>query len=225
MRDFVKRIASKLPKRMQQQLKRRYFSYQIKKNTFVTDELEFSRLSQWVGEDDWVIDVGANIGHYTKRLSELVGRGGRVVAFEPIQDTFELLAANSALFKNNNITLINACASESTQVLGMQIPQFDTGLCNYYMAHLTEDSDADLQVLCFSIDSMFSTQPIKLVKIDAEGHDLSVLKGMDRVLRDSRPVLIIEDDLPEIERYLKDFGYESERLDGSHNKIFTSVQG
>jgi len=208
---------------MQQGLKRRYFSYQINKNVFETDELEYACLDRWVGVGDWVIDVGANIGHYTKRLSELVGTAGRVIAFEPIPDTFELLAANSALFKNNNVTLLNACASESTQMLGMQIPQFNTGLSNYYMAHLTESSEADLQVLCLAIDSLFSEQQIKLVKIDAEGHDLSVLKGMNKVLRSCRPVLIIEDDSSEIEHYLKGFGYQSERLDNSHNKIFTPV--
>ena len=223
MRDFVKSVASKLPKRMQQELKRRYFAYQIKKNKFETNELEYGCLNQWVGEDDWVIDVGANIGHYTKRLSELTGRGGRVIAFEPIPDTFELLAANSALFKNNNVTLVNACASDSTQMLGMEIPQFNTGLSNYYMAHLTESSAADLQVLCLAIDSLSLTQPIKLVKIDAEGHDLSVLKGMSYMLNEHHPVLIIEDDSSELEAYLKDFGYKSERLGNSHNKIFTQA--
>ncbi|MDX2502910.1 MAG: hypothetical protein QNL62_00330, partial [Gammaproteobacteria bacterium] len=87
MRDIVKRLASKLPKRIQQELKRRYFSYQIRNNKFETNEQEFACLDQWVGESDWVIDVGANIGHYTKRLSELVGGKGRVLAFEPIPDT------------------------------------------------------------------------------------------------------------------------------------------
>ncbi len=223
MRNFVKVVASKLPKRMQQELKRWYFSYQIKKNKFLTNELEYSCLGQWVGEDDWVIDVGANIGHYTKRLSELAGNGGRVIAFEPTPDTFELLAANSALFKNNNVTLINACASDSTQMLGMKIPQFNTGLSNYYMAHLTESSAADLQVLCLAIDSLALAQPIKLVKIDAEGHDLSVLKGMSRMLNECHPILIVEDDSSELETYLKDFGYKSNRLENSHNKIFTQV--
>lgn len=74
MRDFLKKIASKLPGRVQQEIKRIYFANQIGKNRFLTDEVEYDHLHEWVSDGDWVIDVGANIGHYTKKLSDLVGK-------------------------------------------------------------------------------------------------------------------------------------------------------
>ena len=137
MKKLLKRIASKLPKNLQQELKRLYFSHQIKNDTFITDEKELDKLHEWLSEGDWIIDVGANIGHYTKRFSELVGAKGRVIAFEPMTDTFELLSANVAKFANDNVSLFNVAASSSPSIQGMTLPKFDTGLDNYFMAKIT----------------------------------------------------------------------------------------
>lgn len=220
MKKVFKKLSSKLPKKYQQELKRLYFGRQIKKDIFISDEKEFSVLQKWVGKGDWVIDVGANIGHYTKRLSELVGESGRVIAFEPIPDTFELLSANMARLSFNNVSLFNIAASNSSSIQGMALPKFDTGLDNYFMAKITT-SNPSLEILCLSIDSLNLPQSISLVKIDAEGHDMSVLKGMESILRKDHPVLIIEEGSLEIEVYLKEFGYSSERINESHNKVFS----
>src|SRR5689334_11447094 len=111
MSDFLKRTAARLPNRWQQQLKRILFASQIRGGRFYTSEAEYALLSRLVSPGDWVLDIGANVGHYTVRFSELVHREGRVFAFEPVPETFELLAANTALAALNNITLINAAAS------------------------------------------------------------------------------------------------------------------
>ena len=96
LKDQFKRIASRLSPGTQNEMKRLQFAHQIRTNSFYTDEAEFSRLEEWVSEGDWVLGVGANIGHYTMKLSALVGPSGRVIAFEPVPATFELLAANAA---------------------------------------------------------------------------------------------------------------------------------
>ena len=60
---LLKKIASTIPLRFQQGLKRLYFAHHIKAGKFITKEPEFSQIGQWVSEGDWVIDVGANVGH------------------------------------------------------------------------------------------------------------------------------------------------------------------
>ena len=219
MEKLLKRIASKLPAHWQNELKRLHFGHQMRKGRFKTDEKEFDILEKWVSAGDWVLDIGANIGHYTCRLSEIVGPGGRVIAVEPVSETFELLAANVARLTLRNVTLLNIAASESSNVLGMHIPKFDTGLNNYYMAHLTEQT-SDFQVLCLSIDGLDLPHLIRLVKIDAEGHELSVLKGMSGILNRNYPTLIVEDNSTEVTSYLAEFGYSSEKIEGSSNRIF-----
>ena len=138
IKNMLKRIASLLPLAAQNSLKRKLFSSQIRRGTFRTDEQEYELLTEWVSGGDWVIDVGSNIGHYTLRLSSIVGDSGRVLAFEPISETFELLAANVARAGVRNVTLLNAAASDKTDVVKMDIPSFDTGLDNYYMANISD---------------------------------------------------------------------------------------
>lgn len=219
MNDTLKALSSKLPVKVQQELKRRHFARQIRKGTFATDEAEFAMLPKWVRPGDWVLDIGANIGHYTRKLSELVGPSGRVVSFEPVPETFELLTANVALFPLRNVTLVNMAASRTTQLLGMSIPKFETGLDNYYMAHLTEDGGGTFQVLCAPVDSL-GLPKIRLVKIDAEGHEYEVLNGMTEILKRDHPVLIVEDSGKDTPALLASFGYESSREPGSSNTVF-----
>ena len=224
MIKILKRFASHLPLGYQQELKRLYFRRQIGKGTFKTNEKEFDRLSEWVRTGDWVLDIGANVGRYSARLSEIVGLTGRVFAFEPLPQTFELLSANMAQCRCRNITLLNLAASEATDVLGMNIPKFDTGLPNHYQAHLTEEK-AHLSVLCLSVDSLNIPRPIKLAKVDVEGHEISVLKGMENIIKRDHPILIIEGQSVEVECYLESLGYSFEQADGSPNRVFAHVRG
>lgn len=216
---LAKKIAARLSHRWQQGLKRRHFQRQIAHNTFRTNEPEWELSSRWLSPGDWAIDVGANIGHYTKRFSDLVGAQGRVIAFEPVPATFELLAANAARFACPNVTLLNLAASDGTQVLSMSIPDFDTGLKNYYGAALST-STTGLQVMCCSIDSMRLPGPVRMIKIDAEGHDGVVLRGAKELIASNRPTIVIESVSAEVQALLGGLGYVSETSPGSSNVIY-----
>jgi FkbM family methyltransferase len=216
---IAKTTAARLPHDWQQALKRRHFHREIRRNTFKTNEPEWELSSRWLSAGDWAIDVGANIGHYTKRFSDLVGPTGRVICFEPVPATFELLAANVAQFESPNVTLLNLAASDSTRILGISIPDFETGLKNYYGAALTSAPSA-LQVMTCSIDSLGLEGPVRVLKIDAEGHDTVVLRGAVRLLAAKRPTIIIESVSDEVRTLLRDMGYTSEVAAGSSNVIY-----
>lgn len=222
MNVVLKKIAARLPLRIQQELKRIYFAYQIRRNRFFTDEKEFAIVDRLVSPGDWVLDIGANIGQYTKRFSDLVGDTGRVIAFEPVPDTFELLTANAQRFRQKNVTLFNAAASDQCVALGMAIPTLSSGLSNYYAAHLTPTANG-LTVLTFPIGNMQFSHSIRLAKIDAEGHELAVLRGMENLLRRDQPTLIVETFAADVEKFLLDFGYRMKQIPGSSNKIFSTT--
>ena len=218
---FLRRVAATLPAPWQRELKRLHFRGRIRRGTFVSDEPEFRLLSRWVARGDWVIDVGANVGFYTKRLAELVGPKGRVLAFEPVPETFVLLASNLESCGLCNVTLFNAAVSESAGVAAMRIPRHaDTGLKNYYQAHLLGAGDGELSVLTVSLDALHIPQAVKLVKIDAEGHELSVLRGMRETLARDHPTLIVEAPGPEVRELLGSLGYADTRFAGSPNVVF-----
>lgn len=218
---LFKQLAAQLPERWQSELKRLHCGRQIRNGTFETDEPEYKILHQFINPGDWVIDIGANVGHYTRRFSELVGSAGRVIAFEPVPTTFALLAANVQLFPHANVTLINAAASNQTHEVGISIPKFSTGLSNYYQAQLSAPSiTGELVVLTLQVDFLKIRNPIALVKIDAEGHEHFVLKGMQRLIEQYRPLLIVETGSEEIIASLSAFGYVAEKLLNSPNILF-----
>ena len=216
---ILKRMAARLPARWQGELKRLHFGRQIARDAFFTSEAEFGMLPDLVCSGDWVMDIGANVGQYTKRLSDLVGPTGRVLAFEPVPQTFALLAANAERFAHANVTLFNAAVSSRLDVLGMSIPRFNTGLVNYYEAHLTQDAAAGVQVLTMSIDALAIAHPVSLIKIDAEGHEAHVLGGMQSLLRHHHPSLIVETGSAALIQGLADLGYEVTRAAGSSNVV------
>lgn len=220
MKRRLKMFAARLPRRWQQALKRAYFARQIGKHSFQAPEPEYEMLPTMVSPGDWALDIGANVGHYALRLSELVGAQGRVIAFEPVPDAFEVLVANAALAAQKNITLINAAISDSASISGMVIPKCEaSGLDNLYLAQLSRD-ESGLQVLCLTVDSLALPRPVRLVKIDTEGHELAVLRGMKELLRRDHPILLVEDNDAEVSAYLAGFGYSSQKVAGSSNRIF-----
>lgn len=219
--SLFKRIIALTPGRFQEELKRIYFRRQIRNGKFVSDEIEFGEIHKFVNEGDWVIDIGANVGHYTIKLSELVGSAGRVIAFEPIPVTFAHLAENTLHSKYKNITLINAAVSEKTERVGMSIPDFNTGLKNYYEATISNKiTESDTSVLTVSIDSLQINHKISLIKVDAEGHEPAVFSGAIKLIEKNLPVIIVETVTDQIRKDLQKLGYNEEVFKGSHNTIF-----
>ena len=216
----LKRCAAKLPLSIQQELKQWFFRGQILTGKFNAGEPEWEILDKYVSKGDWVIDIGANIGHYTVKMSEIVGPGGRVIAIEPVPESFYLLTTITSHCKSKNVTLINAAISDRSSYVAFEIPKFNTGLKNYYQAHISSVPFKDLNVLCISIDSLQLPNKISLVKIDAEGHEYNVLKGMKKLILKDKPALIVEGNSSKIDKMLREIGYSGKILQESPNTLF-----
>src|SRR4051812_40887128 len=89
---------------------------------FRSPEPEWDRMAEWLRPGETALDIGANVGHYTCRMSHLVGKGGRVFAFEPVPATFAALASNGKHFPFPNVTLLNAAAGDAVGMVGMSVP-------------------------------------------------------------------------------------------------------
>jgi len=215
IKKILRTSLQRLPKRYQLLARAARYHRQQPAGRFTSPEPEFERLHQLVSPGDWALDIGANIGHYTHRLSTLVGPTGRVIAFEPVPETFALLAANVSDLAN--VTCINAAASTQPQILTMDVPDDSFGLQNQYRAHLGAGS---MSVLCIAIDGLNLPGRIRLAKIDVEGHELECLQGMRSLLERDRPDLIIECG-DRVAEFLATFGYKASKFPGSPNTFFS----
>jgi FkbM family methyltransferase len=224
MIGLVKIIAGRLPGRSKQELKRLLFARRIRNGSFMSNEhneREFERLPEWVADGDWAIDVGANFGSYSARLSELVGPTGRVISLEPLPGTFELLVANMALLPHQNMTLLNVAASDRFGVGQMSVPSQANGEPNPYMAHLS--GRGALPVVCLPIDSLHISARVTLIKIDVEGHELAALEGMRQLLTRDHPTLIVEGRDSAVAELLASLGYSFEEAPKSPNRVFRAA--
>ena len=217
--SFLAPALSCLPAGIQFELRRLNFSRQIRAGSFLPEEPEVAEVGEHLRAGDWVIDVGANVGHYTCYMAKCVGASGRVLAFEPVPTSFALLAANVRAAGVRNVTLFNVALSSTTATASMTVPEYEhSRLSNYYQARIS--GGGEYPVLCIALDSISIPRPVRLVKIDAEGHDLQVLQGMESLLRRDHPLLIVEGSLSgPVAGWLGERGYLLRKSPGSPNIV------
>ena len=221
MVHVLRKLAGFLPERWQQSMKRIHFARQVRRGAFRSDEPEYQLLDEILSPGDWVIDIGANVGHYALKMSELVKSEGRVLALEPIPLTFELLAVNCALSRFKNCTLLNVAASNSTGIVKMDVPEWERSKSlNLYEARIVSDSISKhcYGILALRIDTLDIPHRVSFVKIDAEGHELEVLEGMIGLLKRDVPMLVVEGS--RANHFLESLGYMSQHNSGSPNYIW-----
>ena len=152
---------------------------------------------------DVCVDVGANVGHFSALAAHLVGPEGRVIAYEPNPDCLTRLQhlrddnaltqldirphalgsqpGTGALHLLGGDSILGTLAAEAADV-----PQ-RTGTVSVSVAA----GDAELLPI-LPADG--------LIKIDVEGFEAEVLRGIARCLADRRPALIIEMSAPNLAR-------------------------
>jgi FkbM family methyltransferase len=163
-------------------------------------------------KDGMFFDVGANIGYFSILGARVVGVGGHVFAFEPVDAIYTLLSKNIELNAVNNIIMPVklACFSTSGEMTMIQSEEPSKSHLSY-----SEGTNTD-KVSVTTLDDFVEQRGISridCIKIDAEGADLEVIRGGRRTIERCRPAVILETD------HLGRFG--SSRLDVS--RFFESL--
>jgi len=126
---------------------------------------------------DVFFDIGANVGSYTILASGVCG--ATTTALEPLGLTFGYLTENIALNTLQNRTrLINAAAGAETGEISFSA---DEDVTNHVLT-AAESGSAQVIVPVVPVDSLLDGGIPSLLKIDVEGFEMSVLKGMVRTL-------------------------------------------
>ena len=153
---------------------------------------------------DIVVDVGASIGNHTLYWSEVAD--ATVVAFEPYPPALKILRHNVELNAAGARVQIHPLAvGSSAGCATMELPESS----NIGSARAVPASAGEVTVT--TLDGEVDTSKlVRLLKIDVEGSELSVLKGATRLLV-QRPALILEAHTREqrrlLDAFLRPFGY------------------
>jgi FkbM family methyltransferase len=145
---------------------------------------------------DVAVDVGAHIGFFTIELAQAVGADGHVYAFEPLPSNAALLA--QSIRENDyqsRVTLECAAVSDRS---GTGTLRYAAQTLNTGGAFLSDASVEGLGALSSStvrtvrLDDYDLRRPVRLLKMDVEGAEPSVVAGARDLIARDRPVIVSE---------------------------------
>jgi FkbM family methyltransferase len=176
----------------------------------------FARLAR---EAACIFDAGAHVGYYSILAAALVEGRGSVHAFEPQARLAERLARNAAANQLGSLR-VNACAlatEEGTQPLFFPSTTGWDSAASLVPGYM--EQAASVAVPTTTIAAYCRTQGvarIDLLKMDVEGSELAVLRGMGELLDAWRPDIICEVLSPydaELEAFFSRLPYRKLRIE------------
>ncbi len=177
---------------------------------------------------DTFVDVGSNVGGYTVLASAVAG--ARSIAFEPVPETYAELQRNLRL--NNIESLVQSHCCALGEASGVERMTSQRGGLN----HIVSDAAAldTVEVSVARLDLVLAGVPCRLIKMDAEGFELSILRGArETLMQPELQALIIElnesggrygvsDD--DVHGEIIGFGFEPHAYDAA-KRVLTALDG
>jgi FkbM family methyltransferase len=150
-------------------------------------------LQQQVKKGMQIIDIGAHIGLFSACSSQLTGPTGKIICFEPTPGTFSILEDTLRLNHCDNVTAVQAAVSEKEGIATFYVSSTAGCNSNSLIKNQWGGNPVGYEVRLVTIDGIVAENNFKpsLIKIDAEGAELDVLKGGIKTFRDYKPVLIL----------------------------------
>ena len=156
------------------------------------EESEAKIMEEKIKVGSIVVDVGANIGLHTLNMARIVGNTGRVFAFEPDPSNFEILGENVKINNYQNIILEEKAVGDKHGRVTLY--QSDNP-GNHRLFPQTKQTKGEVEVELTSLDKYFIdsnlAEKINFIKIDVEGLEFSVLKGMKNILKNNKKIKIL----------------------------------
>ncbi len=170
-------------------------SYQYYNDRFEAGPIRMLR--SWVRPGTFVIDVGANIGFFTRQFATWVAEGGKVIAVEP--EAVNYAALQKAVARAGLTDLVETIQAAVAEKTGEGFLEINPG---HPGDHKLGTTGAPITVT--TIDDMLAARgwpEVSLIKIDVQGAEARVLAGAHQALQRFRPALFLEVDDQQLRRY------------------------
>ncbi len=191
-------------------------------------------LNNLLKEGDTFVDLGANEGYFSILASNLVGKNGRILAIEPQERLWNVLARNIMLNDCDNISVIPyAIGNQKTEVEITLYPSINLGASNIgndtFRTKFYSKQKVKMRLLDDILES-YGIENIKLLKIDIEGFEYFALKSAENSLKSKRIKNIIVELHPkqlqnlgisteDVLSYVQQTGYQQIGFEKGRNNI------
>ncbi len=182
--DFLKEFVVKFP-----------MVYGFLEWSGIKRDSEVSTFFQKVHKGEVVFDIGANVGRFTKLFCMLTGKGGKVIAFEPVAINFNKLMQLN--FKNLVVYKLALSDKSGTSTLyyppndGAQASMVKQTFGNWRTSVTVGEEICEMD----SLDGLMETKQLPtphFIKIDAEGAELRILMGANKLLMNGSITVFLE---------------------------------
>jgi FkbM family methyltransferase len=133
---------------------------------------------------DIVLDIGAHWGGFSVCFANLVGNEGKVFSFEPSSKNYRILRKNIQINKLSNIEVSKYAVGDKEDFVKLKIASTSSGHNSIARDNLLFEKEEVVKQI--KIDKFLKEKEIKninFIKIDVEGYELEVLKGMKETIR------------------------------------------
>ena len=154
-------------------------------------------LRQYVRPKTYVIDVGANIGFFTRRFAAWVSEGGKVIAVEAESENYAGL--RRAVAEAGLIELVETIQAAVAETTGEGLLEINPGHPGDHKLGTT-----GVPVAMTTIDDLLGARgwpEVSLIKVDVQGAEARVLAGAHQALERFRPALFLELDDRQLRHY------------------------
>jgi len=162
----------------------------FKKREYYGTDLLYS--GELIKSGNTVLDIGANIGYFALLESKIVGPSGKVYAVEPSPVNYQRLNENIKLNKFNNIETFNLALGDKNG----QAKMFISSRSNWSRLIEIDMPDSINEVVdvdMLTVDEFLKDkQPPDLIRMDVEGYEINILKGMKDTLKNSNLKIFLE---------------------------------
>ncbi len=160
----------------------------------IYEERETSLFKELLKPGMVVVDIGANIGHYTLIAARLVGDSGRVYSFEPDPHNYELLCRNIELNGLRNVTAVNKAVSSENGSLTLYLDKYNLGGHSLSADNVLIDAGA-VEVETTTLEAFLDEvgdDRVDVIKMDTQGAEGLIIEGARRLLEDNDPKILME---------------------------------
>ena len=173
---------------------------------------EIKLFKEMLHEDSIVIDIGANIGYYSLIASKYIGKKGKVYAFEPVPENYELLVKNIKANNLKNIIPIKKAVYKENTTTMIYLDKYNKGSHSIVKGNIPQYSGIGINIKTIKLDDFLKENKIKkvdVIKIDTQGSEEFIFEGMKDLIKNNADLKI-----------LTEFWLEGLKRSGSNPKKF-----